>query len=358
MRSHLLQARSATVAPDRSCTRLEHDVYYVALDLDELDEVERRLRLFRRNRAGPAVVPGRRPPGPAGRRTCARPFLEHLRAEGVDPGGWRITLITNLRVFGYVFNPASFYLCRDADGVLRVVIVEVHNTHGERHLYTLRPRDGGRTRSRPRWTRSSTSRRSSRWRGGYTVRVRDEPARLRISINERPGRGPRSSHASLDLAPAAADRPERRCGCSSATRSSPSKTIGAHPLARAAALAARRPLPSASARPPDDAARPPLRRDPARRRDPTPRPRLALAGRPGRGRARSAIGRLTRRPARRVASRSSATGRRPSGARDPDPRPRGARRACSSAVRPAPARPTWTACGPAPTWRRCSSSRR
>ena len=62
----------------------------------------------------------------------------HLRREGIDPDGWRITLVTNLRVFGYVFNPASFFLCRDAAGDLQVVIVEVHNTHGERHLYTLR----------------------------------------------------------------------------------------------------------------------------------------------------------------------------------------------------------------------------
>ena len=64
----------------------------------------------------------------------------HLRAEGEDPAGWRLTLVTNLRSLGYVFNPASFYLCRDGDGDLRLVIVEVHNTFGERHLYTLRRR--------------------------------------------------------------------------------------------------------------------------------------------------------------------------------------------------------------------------
>ena len=54
-----------------------------------------------------------------------------------------MTLITSLRVLGYVFNPASFFLCRDARGILRVVIVEVHNTFGERHLYTLRPEREG-----------------------------------------------------------------------------------------------------------------------------------------------------------------------------------------------------------------------
>ena len=60
----------------------------------------------------------------------------------MDPDGWRVTLVTNLRVLGYVFNPASFFLCRDDGGELRVVVVEVHNTYGERHLYTLRARVG------------------------------------------------------------------------------------------------------------------------------------------------------------------------------------------------------------------------
>ncbi len=66
-----------------------------------------------------------RPAADAGGRESAT----HLRAEGEDPTGWRITLVTNLRVLGYVFNPASFYLCRDERGALRVVVVEVHNTH-------------------------------------------------------------------------------------------------------------------------------------------------------------------------------------------------------------------------------------
>ncbi len=52
-----------------------------------------------------------------------------------------MTLVTNLRILGYVFNPASFFLCRDERGTLRVVVVEVHNTFGERHLYTLHPAD-------------------------------------------------------------------------------------------------------------------------------------------------------------------------------------------------------------------------
>ena len=43
------------------------------------------------------------------------------------------------RVLGYVFNPISVFWCHDADGVLRHVIAEVHNTYGGRHAYLLPP---------------------------------------------------------------------------------------------------------------------------------------------------------------------------------------------------------------------------
>ncbi len=46
-----------------------------------------------------------------------------------------ITLICMPRVFGYVFNPVSFWLCHGSNGTLRAVLCEVHNTFGERHTY-------------------------------------------------------------------------------------------------------------------------------------------------------------------------------------------------------------------------------
>lgn len=44
-------------------------------------------------------------------------------------------LVTMPRVFGYVFNPVSFWLCFDTQGGLRAVLAEVSNTFGERHCY-------------------------------------------------------------------------------------------------------------------------------------------------------------------------------------------------------------------------------
>ncbi|HEX6868868.1 MAG TPA: DUF1365 family protein, partial [Candidatus Limnocylindrales bacterium] len=157
--------------------RLEHGVYYAALDLDELDDVARRVRLVRRNRRGILEFrDGDHLDPPATDVRAA--FLEHLGADGIDPTGWTITLVTNLRTLGHVFNPASFFLCRDPDGALAVVVVEVHNTHGERHLYTLRPRADGAD-FRAAMTKDFYVSPFIEIRGGYRVHVRDEPSRLR-----------------------------------------------------------------------------------------------------------------------------------------------------------------------------------
>jgi DUF1365 family protein len=55
-----------------------------------------------------------------------------------------VLLLTNLRALGHVFNPLSVYWCHDADGALRCIVAEVHNTHGERHCYLLEPGERGR----------------------------------------------------------------------------------------------------------------------------------------------------------------------------------------------------------------------
>jgi DUF1365 family protein len=193
MRSHLLTGKVRHRRATPVVYALEHDVFYTALDLDELDLVDRSLRLLSRNRRN--VLQFRDDdhwPEPA--TDLRATVLTHLRAEGVDPSGWRITLITNTRVLGYVFNPASFYLCRDASGVLRMVVVEVHNTHLERHLYTLRQDDRRASAGDDRFVGSMAKdfyvSPFIDMEGQYTVHVRDEQTRLHIAINERQGDRP------------------------------------------------------------------------------------------------------------------------------------------------------------------------
>jgi uncharacterized protein len=62
-----------------------------------------------------------------------------LADRGIDMRGGRITALLQARVLGYAFNPLTLYWCHDADGVLRHIVAEVHNTYGDRHAYLLPP---------------------------------------------------------------------------------------------------------------------------------------------------------------------------------------------------------------------------
>jgi DUF1365 family protein len=188
MRSHLLEGKVRHHRRRPFAYQLEHDVYYFALDLSELDEVAASIRMVSRNRPNVVTLRDRDHLLPPAADIDAA-IRQHLRTEGADPDGWRITLVTNLRVFGYVFNPASFYLCRDMSGQLQVVIIEVHNTHGERHLYTLRPEHHGSAHLAAMDKGFYVSPFIDMV-GRYSVLVRDDPASLRITIDERQGGEP------------------------------------------------------------------------------------------------------------------------------------------------------------------------
>ena len=69
-----------------------------------------------------------------------------LRAHGVTEAVKRVELVTNCRVFGYVFNPVSFYFCFGGGDRLAAVVCDVHNTFGESHAYVLPGASGG-----PEW---------------------------------------------------------------------------------------------------------------------------------------------------------------------------------------------------------------
>lgn len=57
---------------------------------------------------------------------------------GQYPSG-RICMLTNLRYFGYCFNPVTFYYCYQPDSeVLLAIVAEINNTPwNERHRYVL-----------------------------------------------------------------------------------------------------------------------------------------------------------------------------------------------------------------------------
>ncbi|MGE0042000.1 MAG: DUF1365 domain-containing protein [Vicinamibacterales bacterium] len=117
-------------------------VSMLRLDLDELPALDAGLRLFGVNRARPAAFHESDHLGDPSEPLRAR-VERFARAGGVTAPLGRIELVTQARVFGFVFNPVSFYLCHDRAGALAAIVAEVNNTFGERHCYLL-PASSGR----------------------------------------------------------------------------------------------------------------------------------------------------------------------------------------------------------------------
>jgi predicted NAD/FAD-binding protein/DUF1365 family protein len=70
-----------------------------------------------------------------------------LARHDVDLAGGRVLMAAMPRAFGYCFNPISVFWCLGPDGGQRAVVVEVHNTYGDRHAYLVHPDEQGRART-------------------------------------------------------------------------------------------------------------------------------------------------------------------------------------------------------------------
>jgi DUF1365 family protein len=110
-----------------------------------------------------------------------------LAAKGEAPDGGTVTMLANARVLGHVFNPISIFWCHGADGALRAVIAEVHNTYGERHCYLLHPDGAGRARAEKEFFVSPFNEVD----GSYRMSLPEPAGELAVAVVlERAGRKP------------------------------------------------------------------------------------------------------------------------------------------------------------------------
>lgn len=122
--------------------RLRYRIFSLLLDLDDLDGVAARLRLFSRNRFNLFSFRDR------DYAACTDEPLRlqverHLTSAGLALDGGPIRLLTMPRILGFAFNPLSVYFCHRRDGELLAILCEVNNTFGERHSYLLPAAPGG-----------------------------------------------------------------------------------------------------------------------------------------------------------------------------------------------------------------------
>jgi DUF1365 family protein len=134
LRSTMYQCRIShrRVRPRRH--QLEYGAFYLLLDLDELDEIERRLRWFSVNRFN-LISHFDRDHGRGMDESLRDRIERNLADAGIEPDGGRIEMLCLPRIFGYVFNPLTVYFCYGKDDEMLAILYEVSNTFGERHTY-------------------------------------------------------------------------------------------------------------------------------------------------------------------------------------------------------------------------------
>ena len=137
--SQLLDARVVHVRHAGARHVLSHRVWYLRLPLDALAHLPWPWVGY--NRAALATV--RDSDYGRGASPLRAWIAEALQAAGMETPSGRIDLVTMPRVAGLMFNPVSFWMCRDPEGGLRAVLAEVNSTFGERHCYLCRRSDGG-----------------------------------------------------------------------------------------------------------------------------------------------------------------------------------------------------------------------
>lgn len=116
--------------------KLSYRIYSLLLDLDELDEADRRLKWFSVDRFNLFSF-HRKDRGDGTGRDLRGQVERTMRAAGVEPDGGPIRLLTMPRLLGWAFNPLSTYFCYRRDGTLAAILWEVDNTFHQRHAYMI-----------------------------------------------------------------------------------------------------------------------------------------------------------------------------------------------------------------------------
>ncbi|WP_193170653.1 DUF1365 domain-containing protein [Nisaea nitritireducens] len=146
-----VSAHTGTATPANSCLyrgmvtharlipfrhRFAYRVFSMLLDLEEIETLAGRLRLFSHNRFNLFSFFDRDHASRDG--TPAREWVrQQLRSAGYDTVEGRVLIHCFPRIFGYVFNPLTIYFCHHEDGHLQAILYEVKNTFGQQHCYLI-----------------------------------------------------------------------------------------------------------------------------------------------------------------------------------------------------------------------------
>lgn len=118
---------------------LRYRIFMLLLDLDELEVLDRSLKLFSLKRFNlVSFDPAAHGDGSV---TPLKAQVEaQLALAGIAHGG-PVRMLAMPRILGMGFNPITVFFCHRVDGGLSAILYEVNNTFGERHSYLIPAED-------------------------------------------------------------------------------------------------------------------------------------------------------------------------------------------------------------------------
>ncbi len=115
---------------------LNYGVFSFLLDVDCIEDVSQRSKLFSYNAANVLSIHDN-DFGAGDGTSIAESARQTLQEAGLARDGQQVFLLAYPRVWGYAFNPLSVFYVMEHDGALSAVIYEVSNTFGERMRYVM-----------------------------------------------------------------------------------------------------------------------------------------------------------------------------------------------------------------------------
>ncbi|MGL5138186.1 MAG: DUF1365 domain-containing protein [Beijerinckiaceae bacterium] len=132
--------------------RFAYGVYALSIDIDRLDEANRRSRFFSVGRLN-LLSFYESDHGQPGKGPLAAQVRDAFQRANLPEPPARILLVCYPRVLGFTFNPIAVYFAYDTAGGLVGVLYEVRNTFGEMHSYVAPIANGELTEAGLRQTR-------------------------------------------------------------------------------------------------------------------------------------------------------------------------------------------------------------
>jgi len=150
-----------------------HRHYQWLVDLDDLPRVPRPLRALARFDVRDHLDSGRLG---GGIRADLQRFLARRGVE-LDARD-RVIMLAHARVLGHAFDPLTVFWCLSPTGTVRAVVLEVHNTYGERHAYLLDVDEHGTARQDKEFYVSPFNDVS----GSYRIQLRLTPGTVVVGV--------------------------------------------------------------------------------------------------------------------------------------------------------------------------------